>query len=104
MSVLVWIEQTQDGPVASCWEVLGKARELADALGTQSCAAVVGSDTAAAAAEAPALWRRRGDDDEPAPALADYPSERVRGGAETGCQVERAPRSSWRPPRRAVAR
>ena len=34
MSVLVWIEQKENDAVASCWEVVGKGRELADALGT----------------------------------------------------------------------
>ena len=49
MSVLVWIEQTQSGPLANSWEVLGAGRKVADALGTQLVAAVIGSDTAAAA-------------------------------------------------------
>jgi electron transfer flavoprotein alpha subunit len=49
MSVLVWIEQTQGGPLANSWEVLGAGRQLADALGAPLVAAVIGSDTAAAA-------------------------------------------------------
>ena len=52
MSVLVWIEQSKSGPVANSFEVLGKARTIAAALGTQSVAAVLGGDTAASAAEA----------------------------------------------------
>ena len=42
MSVLVWIEQSKDQAVTSCWETLGKARELADALGTSLEAVVLG--------------------------------------------------------------
>lgn len=49
MSVLVWIEQSQSGPLANSWEVLGQGRKLADALGTSLVAAVIGSDTAATA-------------------------------------------------------
>ena len=49
MSVLVWIEQAQGGPLANSWEVLGAARTLADSLGTPLVAAVIGSDTAATA-------------------------------------------------------
>ncbi len=52
MSVFVWIEQTGRGPLANSWEILGKGRELADALGTDLVAAVIGGDTAAVAAEA----------------------------------------------------
>ena len=52
MSVLVWIEQSKSGVVANSWEVLGAGRKVADALGTSLVAAVIGSDTAAAAAEA----------------------------------------------------
>lgn len=52
MSVLVWIEQSKSGPVANSFEVLGKAREIAASLGTQSVVAVLGGDTGAAAAEA----------------------------------------------------
>lgn len=53
MSVLVWIERVGDQPVGSCWEVLGKGRELADALGVPLAAAVLGAadaDTAEVAA------------------------------------------------------
>lgn len=42
MSVLVWIEQNKDQAVTSCWETLGKGRELADALGTPLGAVVLG--------------------------------------------------------------
>lgn len=49
MSVLVWIEQTQSGPLANSWEVLGAGRTVADSLGAPLVAAVIGSDTAAAA-------------------------------------------------------
>lgn len=52
MSVLVWIEQTNHKAVVSSWEVLGKARELATALGTPLVALVMGSETAATAQEA----------------------------------------------------
>jgi electron transfer flavoprotein alpha subunit len=52
MSVLVWIEQSNNQAVPSCWETLGKARELADTLGTELAAAVMGSETAATAAAA----------------------------------------------------
>ncbi len=52
MSVLVWIEQSNNQAVPSSWEVLGKARELADALGTTLGAVVLGDETAAAAAAA----------------------------------------------------
>ena len=49
MSVLVWIEQTPSGPLANSWEVLGAGRKVAADLGTSLVAAVIGSDTAAAA-------------------------------------------------------
>jgi electron transfer flavoprotein alpha subunit len=71
MSVLVWIEQSKNGPVANSWEVLGQGRLLADALGTQLVAAVVGADTAKAAEAA----RTYGPDAVltlTSPALADY--------------------------------
>lgn len=47
MSVLVWIEQKNNEAVASCWEVVGKGREIADALGTSLVALVLGAETAA---------------------------------------------------------
>jgi electron transfer flavoprotein alpha subunit len=71
MSVLVWIEQSKSGVIANSWEVLGAGRKVADALGTSLVAAVIGSDTAAAAEEA----RQYGADTVLAlssPALADY--------------------------------
>jgi electron transfer flavoprotein alpha subunit len=49
MSVLVWIEQTNNEAVPSSWEVLGKAREIADGLNTTLGAVVMGVDTAATA-------------------------------------------------------
>jgi electron transfer flavoprotein alpha subunit len=52
MSVLVWIEQINNRPVASCWEVLGKGKELAAALGAEVAAVVMGDSTADAAAAA----------------------------------------------------
>jgi len=52
MSVLVWIEQSNNQAVPSCWETLGKARELADALGTELAAVVMGAETAATAVAA----------------------------------------------------
>ncbi len=45
MSVLVLIEKTNSGAIPSSWEVLGKARELADKLGVKLVAAVLGADT-----------------------------------------------------------
>ena len=48
MSVLVWIEQNNNAPLANSFEVLGKARELAGALGTQTVAVLVGGDAASA--------------------------------------------------------
>lgn len=45
MSVLVWIEQNNNAAVASCWEVIGKGRELADSLGTPLIALVLGATT-----------------------------------------------------------
>lgn len=54
MSVLVWIEQAGNRPVASCWEVLGKGQELALSLGVPLAAAVMGAgpDVEATAEEA----------------------------------------------------
>jgi len=48
MSVLVWIEQNNSGPVSNSFEVLGKAKEIASAMGGQTVAAVVGGDAAIA--------------------------------------------------------
>jgi electron transfer flavoprotein alpha subunit len=45
MTVLVWIEQKHNEAVASSWEVLGKAREVADTLGMPLVAAVLGDST-----------------------------------------------------------
>ena len=44
MSVFVWIEQFKGEPLNLSWEVLGKARELADARGTQAAAIVLGQE------------------------------------------------------------
>ncbi|HIC90284.1 MAG TPA: electron transfer flavoprotein subunit alpha/FixB family protein [Anaerolineae bacterium] len=52
MSVLVWIEQFQGRAVPISWEVMGKARELADVLGTSLIAIVAGEDVASVAQEA----------------------------------------------------
>lgn len=49
MSVLVWIEQMGGNAVSNCWEVLGKGRELADTLGTDLVALIIGAETAATA-------------------------------------------------------
>lgn len=49
MSILVWIEQVNNNPIASSWEVLGKGRELAGALGAPLVALVMGSETTATA-------------------------------------------------------
>ena len=48
MSVLVWIEQNSSGPVGNSFEVLGKAKEVAGALATQTVAVVIGGDAASA--------------------------------------------------------
>lgn len=42
MSVLVWIEQINNEAVHSCWEVVGRGRELAGTLGTSLAALVIG--------------------------------------------------------------
>jgi electron transfer flavoprotein alpha subunit len=52
MSVLVWIEQANNKALISSWEVLGKGRELAGALGKPLVALVMGDNTAATAQEA----------------------------------------------------
>lgn len=52
MSVLVWVEQKNGAAVASSWEVLGKARELADVLGVPLAALVMGASTEATAQDA----------------------------------------------------
>lgn len=52
MSVLVWVEQANHKAVISSWEVLGKGRELAIALGAPLVALVMGSETAASGQEA----------------------------------------------------
>lgn len=49
MSILVWIEQNNNKAVSNCWEVLGKAGQLA---GSDVSAVVIGAETAAVAAEA----------------------------------------------------
>lgn len=49
MSVLVWVEQSNKGPVSSSFEVLGKARELAQSLGVPLAAVVMGGETAGSA-------------------------------------------------------
>lgn len=43
MTVLVWIEQNEGEAVASCWEVLGKASELAAQMGGEAVALIVGN-------------------------------------------------------------
>lgn len=50
MSVLVYIELAKSGVSSTSLEVLGKGKELAAALGTSVVAAVLGGDTAGAAA------------------------------------------------------
>ena len=52
MSILVWIEQTNNQAVASAWEVLGKGRQLATELGTTLTALVIGAETSATASAA----------------------------------------------------
>lgn len=47
MSILVWIEQSEGRPVVSCWEVMGKAREIAQQLNTPLVALVMGNETGA---------------------------------------------------------
>jgi len=52
MSVFVWIEQFKGEPLNLSWEVLGKARELADARGTQAAAIVLGQEVETIAQQA----------------------------------------------------
>jgi electron transfer flavoprotein alpha subunit len=54
MSVLVWIEQIDGKAVTSSWEVLGKGRELAQALGAPLAALIMGEETASTVAQAQA--------------------------------------------------
>src|SRR5829696_2081466 len=49
MSVLVWVEQKNGQALASSWEVLGKAREIAGTLGTKVVVLVMGDESAATA-------------------------------------------------------
>lgn len=49
MTVLVWVEQSNKGPVSSSLEVLGKAREVAEALCVPLAAAVLGAETSGTA-------------------------------------------------------
>lgn len=49
MSVLVWIEQMNGHALASSWEVLGKARQVADEIGAPLVALVMGAETTAVA-------------------------------------------------------
>lgn len=49
MSVLVYIEQSNKGPVSSSLEVLGKAKQIAGELNMPLAAVVMGSDVAAGA-------------------------------------------------------
>src|SRR5690606_34258298 len=56
---LVWIELAGGQPVGSSWEVLGKGRELADALGVPLAAAVLAAadaGTTGSTAEAAAAY------------------------------------------------
>jgi electron transfer flavoprotein alpha subunit len=55
MSVLVWIEQSNLGPVSSSWEVLGKAAELAKSMGLPLAAVVMGAETESTAKAAQAF-------------------------------------------------
>lgn len=50
MSVLVLVEQSQGAPISGSLEVLGKGREVADALGTSLDALVLGAEVDSAAA------------------------------------------------------
>ena len=52
MSILVWIEQNNGVAVASCWEVLAKAHELAVEMGSRAAALVIGDGVDAIAQEA----------------------------------------------------
>lgn len=45
MAVLVWIEQMNSHALASSWEVLGKARQVADEIGAPLVALVMGAET-----------------------------------------------------------
>ena len=50
MAVLVWIEVSEARAVSSCWEVVAKARQLADELGVALGAALFGATTDVVAA------------------------------------------------------
>lgn len=52
MSVFVWIETFDGAAVPSCWEALGAAQNIAEALNSETVAIVFGEDCAAIAAEA----------------------------------------------------
>ncbi len=52
MSIAVWIEQTNGKAYPSCWEAVGKARELGDALGKPVYAIVLGKGASDVAKEA----------------------------------------------------
>lgn len=52
MSVFVWIETFDGAAVASSWEALGAAQNIAEALNTETVAIVFGENCAAIAAEA----------------------------------------------------
>lgn len=52
MSVLIWVEQFDGKPTSSSWEILGKARQLADELKVPTGAIVLGSGVDAIVAAA----------------------------------------------------
>ena len=52
MNILVWIEQFENTPSSLSWEVLGKARQLADTMSARVMAAVLGSGVEDIAKEA----------------------------------------------------
>ena len=75
--VWVWIEQFQGQPCSISWEMLGKGRELADALSTSLTACVLGDGVEGIAKEAIAYGADR-------VFLMDVPSE---GGARLAQQA-----------------
>jgi hypothetical protein len=88
MSVLVWIEQNNGGPVGNSFEVLGKAKDVAGALGTQTVAVLIGGDAAHAEAGAH-LWRRCRDDGDQPRCWQTYRLSALCHGAGRGSQSRR---------------
>ena len=58
--VWVFVEQTEGEPAKVSWELLGKGRELADALGVELCAVVIGENVEHLCQRGLRLRRRQG--------------------------------------------